>query len=136
MEFLAHLTAFFQVIQTILFDNVGVLANLVADGLGVVAKVRMLLLFYHALLLFGTFLLLDYTEEGITLHFCLLAEHFFAFAELSLAGNIEISGVLSTLFGLKLFLKSLGTFVLFKSAFLSEGVDLRLTVSGSFLEIT
>lgn len=65
-----------------------------------------------------------------------MGKHFFTFLELSSTGNIELSGTLGgeflllDLFGAGLAL------TLLEGALLSQGIDLRLSISSTFLEVT
>jgi len=65
-----------------------------------------------------------------------LGKHFFTFLELSLPGNIELSGALG---GERLALDLFGAsfaLTLLEGALLSQGIDLRLSISSTFLEVT
>jgi len=101
----------------------------------VVAQVLLLLIIDEAFLLLGTFVLFDDTEERVALEFSLLAEHFFALHELSLAGNVESFCLSAFLLSLCNFLGTFIALVLFKSTFLPQGINLSLTISGALLKI-
>ena len=65
-----------------------------------------------------------------------MGKHFFTFLELSLPGNIELSGALG---GERLALDLFGAsfaLTLLEGALLSQGIDLRLSISSTFLEVT
>ena len=101
-----------------------------------VPQVQLLLLVDETLLLLSALVLLNDTEERVTLEFCLLSEHFFAFHELLLACNVESLGLAAFLFG---FCNLFGTFaalILLKGTLLTKSINLSLTVSSTFLKIT
>ena len=87
-KLLSDFAAFFKVVQSGVLVVLGVSADLSADSGGVVAEVMLLLVLDDSLLFFGAFLFLNNAEERVTLKFSLLGEHFFAFEELSLTGNV------------------------------------------------
>jgi len=136
LKTLPHFTSFFEVVEAVLFGLLSVITNLRANGGGMVAQVLLLLFIDEAFLFLSTFVLFDDAEERIALEFSLLTEHFFALAELSLAGNVEILGRDAFLFGLCNFLGTFSALALFESTLLSQGVNLSLTISCAFLKVT
>jgi hypothetical protein len=65
-----------------------------------------------------------------------LGKHFFTFLELNSTGNIEFFGELCRSLLLLDFVLTSFAFTLFEGAFLSQGIDLRLSVGSTFLEVT
>lgn len=133
---LTHLASFFKIVKTILFANLLIVSNLVPDGLGVVSQVGFLLLVDEALFFFGALVLFNDAEEGVTLEFGLLAEHFFALHELAFARDVEILGLTAFLLGFCNLLCTLIALVLFKCTFLSECINFCLSVSSTLLKVT
>lgn len=71
-----------------MFDFLGVIVDLGADGSRMVLKVGLLLFVNLTFVFFSSLVLLDDTEEGVTLELGLLAEHLLALHELDFACNV------------------------------------------------
>lgn len=132
---LAHLTAFFEVIETCLLFTLGVNTDLVADGGGVAAEGVLLLRGDLALLFLHLLLLLNDAQELVTLGLGLRSKHDLALDELSAAADVEICGLAATHLGLLQLFSPVSALTLLESSLGSERVDFALAVSSPLLKL-
>lgn len=135
-QLLSDFATFFEVVKSVVLCLLGVGRDLRADGGSVVAEVHLLLIFDDAFLLLGALLFLNDTEERVTLQLCLLRKHFFALKELLLSSNVQITSLTGSFFGLRDFLGTGSTLTFFEGTFLTEGINLRLSISSTLLEVS
>jgi len=135
-QLLSHFATFFEVVESVVLDLLGVGRDLRADGGGVVAEMHLLLVFDDALLLLSALLFLNDTEEGVTLQLCLLRKHFFALKELLLTSNIQVLRLTGLFLSFHNFLGAGSTLSFLEGTFLTESVNLRLSVSSTLLEVS
>lgn len=94
------------------------------------------LVFELALLVFLLLLLLDDSEELVTLSLRLLGQHDLSFNELSTTSNVKIFSLYTGKFGLFFFFSTCLALTFFKGTLSSQGVDLTLTVSRTLLKLS
>jgi len=133
---LSHFTSFFEVVEACLLSALGVVPNLTAESFRMVAQVHLLRIVDETLFFLTALVLLDDSEERVAFEFGLLAEHFLALHELALACNVQSLGLAPFLLSLCNFFGTFVALVLFEGALLAKGINLSLTVSGTFLQVT
>lgn len=133
---LADLSALLKVIEAVLLGNFGIHANLVPNSLRVGSESVVPLMFELALLVFLLLLLLDDSEELVTLGLRLLGQHDLSFDELSSASDVKIFSLYACELGLFFFLSTCLALTFFKSTLSSQGINLTLTVSCTLLKLS
>ena len=93
-------------------------------------------MFELALLVFLLLLLLDDSEELVTLGLRLLGQHDLSFDELSSASDVKIFSLYACELGLFFFLSTCLALTFFKSTLSSQGINLTLTVSCTLLKLS
>jgi hypothetical protein len=93
-------------------------------------------MFELALLVFLLLLLLDDSEELVTLGLRLLGQHDLSFDELSSASDVKIFSLYACELGLFFFLSTCLALTFFKGTLSSQGINLTLTVSCTLLKLS
>ena len=97
-----------------------------------VVSLRLELAFLSFLLL----LLLDDSQELVTFGLGLLSEHDLALHELLSAGHVKVLGLFALQLSLLLLLSAGLALALLEGALGTKGIDLTLTIGGTFLHLT
>jgi hypothetical protein len=136
LQLLSHLLALLEVVEAVLLVNGGVLCDLGAHDVGVVAKLSLLLGLHLAFLLLVFLLALNNAQEVVALGLSLVGEGAFAFHELLLAGDFECVSLLACFLLLGDLLLSALALTLFEGTLGAESIDLRLSVGGLLLHLS
>ena len=89
-----------------------------------------------ALLALLLLLLVDDGEEFVTLGLCLLGKHNFALNELSPSSHVQFLGLLNGELGLLLFFPAGSALSFFEGTLGAKCINLALSVSSTFLQLT
>ena len=133
---LSDLATLLKIVEALLFLNLVIHTDLVADGRGMASESVMSLGLELAIFMFLLSLLLYDAEELVALSLGLLGKHHFAFDELAATGDIKLLRLLSSECGLLFLFTAELSFSLFEGTFSTKGINLTLSISGTLLKLT